>query len=455
MGVRSGDRRLTAAARGASLARALRAHEHRSAALLLGLLVLAYLWPALVQGHLLSPTALLYLQTPFHAVAPAGIERWMNGDLGDPPYTYYPWDVLARELVRAGTFPAWNAHAFAGTPLWANSQVAWLSPFSLPLWILPLHYGLGVAAALKLWCAGFGTYLLARELRLAFWPALRRGDRVRALLVQRRVAHVRDPRVGRGDAAVDAVADRADRAPRPPGRRARARGRDDDRAARRPPRHAGPRARRDRRVRARTRPARARRRPTRAAGAARARRRRARGRACSRRRSCCCRPSVRRRAPSAPRRAPTGRRGSPARRCRSACCAQRCSPTGGAGRARASTSAASPATASGPSMQARRRSCSRWSRCSRPAAGGARRRSRCSASSPRPSRCGCPASTTSASACPASTTCRTRASTGCCCWRSRCWRASVLQAVLDARGRLGRACARAPRRCWQPWWRWR
>ncbi len=166
-----GDGRL-AAARDASLVRALRAHEHRSAALLLGLVVLVYLWPALVQGHVLSPTALLYLQPPFRAVAPPGIEHWMNGDLGDAPFTYYPWDVLARRFIHAGTFPAWNPYAFAGTPLLANSQIAWLSPFSLPLWILPLNYGLGVAAALKLWMAGFGTYLLARELYLGFWPAI-------------------------------------------------------------------------------------------------------------------------------------------------------------------------------------------------------------------------------------------------------------------------------------------
>jgi hypothetical protein len=166
-----GDGRL-AAARGASIVRALRAHEHRSAALLLGLVVLVYLWPALVQGHLLAPTALLYLDPPFRAHAPASALRWMNGDLGDAPYTYYPWDVLARRFIHAGTFPAWNPYAFAGTPLFANSQIAWFSPFSLPLWILPLNYGLGVAAALKLWVAGFGTYLLARELRLGFWPGI-------------------------------------------------------------------------------------------------------------------------------------------------------------------------------------------------------------------------------------------------------------------------------------------
>ncbi|HEU4701728.1 MAG TPA: YfhO family protein [Conexibacter sp.] len=155
--------------------RALRAHEHRSAALLLALLVLAYLWPALIEGRLLSPLAQLWGSHPWQTSAPRGIGRWINGDMGDVPVTYYPWDVLARRFIHAGTFPAWNPYAFAGTPLFANSQIAWLSPFSLPLWILPLNYALGVAAALKLWMAGFGTYLLARELRLSFLPALVAG----------------------------------------------------------------------------------------------------------------------------------------------------------------------------------------------------------------------------------------------------------------------------------------
>lgn len=39
----------------------------------------------------------------------------------------------------------------------------------------PAQLGLGVAAALKLWLAGFGTYLLARELRLGFWPGMLAG----------------------------------------------------------------------------------------------------------------------------------------------------------------------------------------------------------------------------------------------------------------------------------------
>lgn len=151
---------------------ALAAHQHLTAAGLLALLVLAYLWPVLFGGEVLTPTANLYSAAPWLAGASPQALRAFNPELADVVGSYYPWAVLARRLIHDGIFPAWNPYALAGTPLFANSQLAWLSPFTLPLWILPLNYGLGVAAALKLWMAGFGTYLLVRELRLGFWPAM-------------------------------------------------------------------------------------------------------------------------------------------------------------------------------------------------------------------------------------------------------------------------------------------
>jgi hypothetical protein len=154
---------------------ALAAHQHLTAAGLLALLVLAYLWPVLVGGDILAPTANLFRAPPWLAGATPRELAYFQPQLADVVGTYYPWAVLVRRLIHSATFPAWNPYAFAGTPLFANSQLAWLSPFSLPLWILPLNYGLGVAAALKLWVAGFGAYLLCRELRLTFWPALLAG----------------------------------------------------------------------------------------------------------------------------------------------------------------------------------------------------------------------------------------------------------------------------------------
>jgi hypothetical protein len=154
---------------------ALRGHEHRTAAGLFALFVLVYLWPALVGGDVLSPAGVLWGMPPWRASLPPEGISYYNPLLSDVPMSYYPWDVLGRELIRSGTFPAWNPHAFGGTPLWANFSVAWLGPFSAPLWVFPLDYALGVSAALKLWAAAFGTYLLVRELRLGFWPGLLAG----------------------------------------------------------------------------------------------------------------------------------------------------------------------------------------------------------------------------------------------------------------------------------------
>src|SRR5215218_1436301 len=157
------------------VARALIAHQHRTAAGLFALLVLAYLWPALIGGRVLGPTTLLQFLVPWAANTPPDAINWTNGELADVALSYYPWTVLARAFIHAGTFPAWNPYAFAGTPLFANVQIAWASPFSIPLWVLPMPYALGVAAALKLWVAAFGTYLLGRELRLGFWAAVVAG----------------------------------------------------------------------------------------------------------------------------------------------------------------------------------------------------------------------------------------------------------------------------------------
>lgn len=186
MARRARGKRAASAARSLGLARkrrgpvprlgeALLAHEHRTAAGLFALLVLVYLWPVLVGGNVLSAGAVLWGVAPWRATIPADGIQYFNGLLSDAPTSYYPWDVLARRMLHSGTFPAWNPHAFAGTPFFANLSVAWLSPFSVPLWVLPLNYALGVAAALKLWVAAFGTYLLVRELRLGFWPGVLAG----------------------------------------------------------------------------------------------------------------------------------------------------------------------------------------------------------------------------------------------------------------------------------------
>jgi hypothetical protein len=170
--------------RGDGLRRALRAVPTRSgqppcrhswAAAALAAVVLAYLWPVLVGGKILSPLAILSFRPPWLNHAPLGAERYANHVLSDIPLAFYPWQHLTRELIRSATFPAWDPHVLTGAPLYANPQIALLSPFSLPLWLLPLDYGIGLSAALKLWFGGFGAYLLARRLGLGLLPGLLAG----------------------------------------------------------------------------------------------------------------------------------------------------------------------------------------------------------------------------------------------------------------------------------------
>jgi Bacterial membrane protein YfhO len=161
--------------RSSAPSRHLSAHPSVAAGLLLGVLVLVYLWPALVQGELLSPTSILYGMTPWTPFVPDDVGGYLNSLLWDVPAADYPWRFLIRQNLHDGMFPSWNPYVYGGIPLWSNPQTGLFSIFSLPLWIFSLNYGIGFGAALKLWAAGFGTWLLVRELRLGFLPALLAG----------------------------------------------------------------------------------------------------------------------------------------------------------------------------------------------------------------------------------------------------------------------------------------
>lgn len=157
------------------LARLFLRREHMGAAMLMMLVALVYLWPALIAGKVLSPNSVLFLFAPWQSTAPAGFEHTWNPVLSDIPTAYYPWNFFARQMIHAGIFPAWNPNAYSGTPFYANAQTAILSPFNIPLWLLPLNYGIAFSSWLKLWLGGFGTYLLVRELKLGFWPGVLAG----------------------------------------------------------------------------------------------------------------------------------------------------------------------------------------------------------------------------------------------------------------------------------------
>jgi uncharacterized membrane protein YidH (DUF202 family) len=85
-----------------------------------------------------------------------------------------PWLQLAGREWRAGRVPLWNPLAGCGAPLAANAQSGVFFPVNLVFFITNSPHGWVAAALLKLFIAGTGAYLLARELglsRLGRWFA--------------------------------------------------------------------------------------------------------------------------------------------------------------------------------------------------------------------------------------------------------------------------------------------
>ena len=111
------------------------------------------LWPALSGQRVLVAASDLYLWAPWHSSQPEGLHDYLNPLLSDQTRSFYPWLSYARDQLHAGHLPQWNPFALSGTPFLANGQSQLFSVFSLPVWLLPLNYGLAVSAAMRLWDA--------------------------------------------------------------------------------------------------------------------------------------------------------------------------------------------------------------------------------------------------------------------------------------------------------------
>ena len=143
------------------------------AALLYALLALAFVSPALMPGKVLSNSDSFWYQAPWVDVRPAGYERPANPEIDDIPAQMQPFMQYTRE--RLPDIPLWNPHITGGRPFLANAQSAVFSPYSLPTYVLPFYDSLALVAALKLFLAAFGTFLLARRLRIGDPGALLAG----------------------------------------------------------------------------------------------------------------------------------------------------------------------------------------------------------------------------------------------------------------------------------------
>ena len=117
---------------------------------------------------------MLWHATPWSASAPAGIPPLgSNHDEVDSVQVFQPFLQTTRRILPS--VPLWNPAIMGGRPYLADAQSAVFSPLNLPGYVLPFWHSLAVMAALKLFVAAFGTYLLGRALGLRFGGALLAG----------------------------------------------------------------------------------------------------------------------------------------------------------------------------------------------------------------------------------------------------------------------------------------
>jgi Bacterial membrane protein YfhO len=145
-----------------------------SAAILYAVVSLVFVGQGLLPGRTLSSSDMLWSTAPWTSSAPPEV-RWggANFELADAITVFHPFFLHARETLPE--IPLWNPHVMAGRPFLANAQSAVFSPFTWPAYVLPFWKSLAVIAALKLWVAAFGTFLLGRALGMRFGGALLAG----------------------------------------------------------------------------------------------------------------------------------------------------------------------------------------------------------------------------------------------------------------------------------------
>jgi hypothetical protein len=132
-----------------------------SAAVLYAVLAIAFVSPGLAPGRTLSPSDQLWSLTPWEELRPADVKPLgSNFDLTDQSVQSHTAWQFARE--DAPDMPLWNPHIMGGHPFVGNFQSAVFSPFTAPAYVLPFWDSLAWMAALKLFVASLGAFLLAR-----------------------------------------------------------------------------------------------------------------------------------------------------------------------------------------------------------------------------------------------------------------------------------------------------
>jgi len=102
---------------------------------------------------------------PWQEARPLGEVRTSDAATWSHARQYYPW----YSWLNQGGSMLWNPNEGLGLPVLAAWQTRALSPFTLPVYFLPLHAALVLSALLKVFAAGAAAYYIAR--RFGFPPA--------------------------------------------------------------------------------------------------------------------------------------------------------------------------------------------------------------------------------------------------------------------------------------------
>ena len=142
---------------------------------ILALVPVVWLAPALRPGRVLSSADTCLGSYLLNQAMPANF-RPSNGLIGDTAVQMMPWRRVVCDELRGGRLPFWNPHAFAGSPLLGNAQSGVFDPLSFPYLLTtePVRATAWVML-LRLWVAGFGTWLLAMRLGASRWAAVGAG----------------------------------------------------------------------------------------------------------------------------------------------------------------------------------------------------------------------------------------------------------------------------------------
>ncbi|HEV8604592.1 MAG TPA: hypothetical protein VGQ99_04460 [Tepidisphaeraceae bacterium] len=127
-------------------------------------------WHGWRPGFVLAPTDALRMVAPWGEAGKDYIPR--NEGLLDQTVQFVPWTIYAVERLKKGEIPLWNPYSQLGAPFVGNGQSAIFYPTMLLHVLLSPTWSWTISAALKLFVAGLGVWVLVGRYGLAGAPRL-------------------------------------------------------------------------------------------------------------------------------------------------------------------------------------------------------------------------------------------------------------------------------------------